>query len=983
MNVASIIALTILISLLQIGCSPVKVSLNSEFGVSLGKTPSEDDQPDALAEITITSQPPFLNANNSSSFTLDGSCKNLEKIDIKINGSNLSNANCNEGQWQITLDSSSEPDGNVVITLIDPESLQTLKTLNLEKDVAWPIALLSSSIPSLNNSNSIVVSITEMIGSVQFSYKVGQAVSTDCSSPSGYSSYITAGSNALENLSNDGNYRLCLLGKDSFENEQPYAMATVLNWQLDTAAPAISFVSSTSNTYINSLNKTAFSIGVSCSEANQMVKFIATDKNDLELSSVESCSASNLASYVFNTSTLAEGQVNFFITHKDAAGNATPATLVLTVNKDTTPPAFAGPSVISDGNYYSSLTSSPPITWTAATDTGGSGVSEYQIGFGTSSTTANTRSLFSIGMAFSHQFTFSPPLTEGTMYHTFIRVYDAAGNYSLQVSDGWIPDVTAPTISSMDDGIFSGAGSTPMFSWSAASDGAGGSGIYRYEVSVGSSLGGSDILGWTSAGVATTLTTGSTSIALGGTYYGSVRAIDNAGNVGLERLGNGFFVKPLLVSSSIVSNYGAFAGIMTNGKVVSWGDPSFGGNYSALPTLLKYGPLTAIKIVSTTQAFAAIMNDGSVITWGASSHGGTSSSVASSLNGTIDVVSISATQSAFAALRSDGSVIVWGNNAYGGTMGAGESAALNGTIPVTSIQATASAFAALRSDGSVITWGYNGGDSSNVASDIDGSIPVVAVYSTSSIFIARRSNGSLVTWGYHSSGILPTDVATEINGVVPVTDVVTNSSSVAALRADGSVITWGNTSWGGDSSAAASSINGAIDVVKIVSNNSAFAALRADGSVVAWGSNSSGGDTSAVAADITGSPNQVLRIARTSGAFAALRDNGSVITWGTASLGGALGALPTSAIDGSIPVMSIIGNHSAFAAIRSDGSLVAWGDTSNGGNTSSVASKLDGVTKNVVAVHFNTWAFAAVLDNGELVTWGDGTYGGDSSAINP
>lgn len=982
MNVASIIALTILISLLQIGCSPVKVSLNSEFGVSLGKTPSEDDQPDALAEITITSQPPFLNANNSSSFTLDGSCKNLEKIDIKINGSNLSNANCNEGQWQITLDSSSEPDGNVVITLIDPESLQTLKTLNLEKDVAWPIALLSSSIPSLNNSNSIVVSITEMIGSVQFSYKVGQAVSTDCSSPSGYSSYITTGSNVLENLSNDGNYRLCLLGKDSFENEQPYAMATVLNWQLDTAAPAISFVSSISNTYINSLNKTAFSIGVSCSEANQMVKFIATDKNDLELSSVESCSASNLASYVFNTSTLAEGQVNFFVIHKDAAGNTTPATLVLNVNKDTTPPAFADP-YISDGNYYSSLTSSPPITWTAATDTGGSGVADYQIGFGTSSVSANTRSLFSIGMVLSYQFTFSTTLTEGTMYHTFIKVYDAAGNYSLQVSDGWIPDVTAPTISSMDDGIFSGAGSTPMLSWAAASDGAGGSGIYRYEISIGSSAGGLDILSWTSAGSSTTLTTGSTSIALGGTYYGSVRAIDNAGNVGVKTMGDGFFVKPLFAPNNIVSNYGAFAGIMTNGKVVCWGDPSFGGNYAALPTLLKSGVLTATKIVSSAQAFAAIMSNGSVITWGASSHGGDSTVVANSLDGTIDVVSISATQSAFAALRADGSVIVWGNNTYGETMGAGESAALNGTIPVTSIQATASAFAALRSNGSVITWGYNGGDSSTVTSDIDGSIPVVAVYSTSSIFIAQRSNGSLITWGYHSSGILPSAVASDISGVIPVTTVVTNSSSVAALRSDGSVITWGNTSSGGDSSTAASRIDGTIDVVKLYSNNSAFAALRADGSVVAWGSSTAGGDNSYVSAYLTGSPNQVIRIARTSGAFAALRDNGSVITWGAASLGGALGSLPASAIDGSIPVTSISGNHYAFAAIRSDGSLVAWGNAGNGGDTGSAASKLDGVAQNVVALQSNTWAFAAVLDNGELVTWGDATYGGDSSAINP
>lgn len=982
MNVASIIALTILISLLQIGCSPVKVSLNSEFGLSLGKTPSEDDQTSAIREITITSQPPFLNANNSNSFTLDGSCKNLEEIEIKINNSNTTKAYCNGGQWQITLDSSSEPDGNVVISFMDPESLKTLITLTLEKDVAWPIALLSSSISPINNSESIGVSIVEMIGSAQFSYKIGDASTTDCSSPSGYTTYMMAGTSALENLSYDGNYRLCLLGKDSFENEQPYALATVLNWQLDTVEPLVSFASATSNTYINSFTKSAFSITVACSEANQMVKFIATDKNGFELSGIESCSVGNSASYVFNTSPMADGPVKFFVTHKDAAGNVTPDILVLTVNKDTTPPVFSSPS-INDGNYYSSLSSSPPISWTAAADPGGSGVTEYQIGFGTNTASANIRSIFTIGMALTYQHTFSFLLTEGSMYYTFIKVYDAAGNSTLQVSDGWKPDVTAPTISSMDDGIFSGAGFTPLFSWSAANDGTG-SGVDRYEVSVGSSPGGGiDILGWTSTGTATTASAASASIALGGTYYGSVRAIDKAGNVGIKTMGDGFFIKPLLAPNSIVSNYGAFAAIMTNGKVVCWGDPSFGGNYVSLPNTLKSGPLTATKIVSTSQAFAAIMNDGSVITWGASSYGGDSSSVATSLDGTIDVVSISATQSAFAALRANGSVIMWGNSSYGGSVGAGFLGALNGSVPVVSIQATASAFAARRSNGSVIAWGYNGGDTNAVALDIDGTIPVTDLYSTSSIFIAKRTDGSLITWGYNSPGILPSAVASEINGTIPVTTVVTNGSSVAALRADGSVITWGNTSWGGDSSSVASLIDGTVGVIKIFSNNLAFAALRADGSVVAWGLGTSGGDTSIVATDLSGSPYKVTNIARTSAAFAAVRDNGSAIVWGASGNGGTLGSLPGSAIDGSIPITSLTGNHYAFAAIRSDGSLVAWGNASNGGDISSVASKLDGVNHEVIAVHFNPWAFAAVLNNGELVTWGDATYGGDSSAINP
>lgn len=981
MNVVSIIALTILLSLLQIGCSPVKVSLNSEFGLSLGKTPGEDDQPALAREITVANQPPFLNAANSSSFTLDGSCKNLEVIQITINGSAASKTNCNAGRWQITLDSSSEPDGNVVIDLIDSESLKSLKSVTLEKDVVWPVALFSTSITAVNNSQNIVISITQMIGSVQYSYKLGDSSTTDCASSFGYSSYMTEQSDVTEALPSDGNYRLCLIGKDSFENEQPYAMATVLNWELDTVAPSVSFSSATSASYINSLNKTAFSVSVSCSDANQMVKFMAVDKNDLELSGIESCSSSNLAAYTFNTSTLADGPVSFFVVHKDAAGNTTPTTLILGVSKDTIAPTFADPTPV-DADYYSSLSLSPPLAWAAATDTSGSGVTGYHIGFGTNSTTPNIRPLSSIGNVLSYQHTFAGPLTEGSIYYTFLKVYDAAGNSALYVSDGWKPDVTPPTISAMDDGIFSGVGATPVFSWTTGNDGSG-SGIERYEFSVGTASGGSDVVSWTSTGTSTTVTSGSSFIVLGGTYYGSVRAIDKAGNVGAQVLGNGFYVKPLLVANSVVSNYGAFAAIMTNGKVVCWGDPSYGGDYTTLPSTLKSGPRSATKIYSTSQAFAAILDDGSVVTWGASPNGGDSSNVASMLDGTINVVSISATFYSFAALRSDGSVVMWGATTYGGSASLGVLGDLDGSNPVTSIQATSTAFAALRSDGSVIAWGYNGGDASSVSSDIDGTIPVTALYSTSASFIAKRSDGSLITWGYHSPGILPTAVASEIDGTIPVTNVVTNSSSVAALRDDGSVITWGNSTWGGDSSSASSSIDGTIKVAKLFSNNAAFAALREDGSVVAWGLTSSGGDVSSAVSQLTGSPHKVINIARTSAAFAAIRDNGSAIVWGMSGLGGTLGSLSASAIDGSIPITSVTGNHYAFAAIRDDGSLVVWGNASNGGDTSSVASKLDGATHDVVAVHFNTWAFAAVLDNGELVTWGDATYGGDSSAINP
>ena len=63
--------------------------------------------------------------------------------------------------------------------------------------------------------------------------------------------------------------------------------------------------------------------------------------------------------------------------------------------------------------------------------------------------------------------------------------------------------------------------------------------------------------------------------------------------------------------------YGAFAAILANGSVVSWGDPRYGGDSSAVCDQLRkvqqiqstFGPFGG-------HSFAAISADGSVTSWG-------------------------------------------------------------------------------------------------------------------------------------------------------------------------------------------------------------------------------------------------------------------------------------------------------------------------------------------------------------------------------
>ena len=56
----------------------------------------------------------------------------------------------------------------------------------------------------------------------------------------------------------------------------------------------------------------------------------------------------------------------------------------------------------------------------------------------------------------------------------------------------------------------------------------------------------------------------------------------------------------------------AFAAVLGDGSVVTWGDPWTGGNSNAVQ-----GCLTDVqKIQASARAHAAILGDGSVVTWG-------------------------------------------------------------------------------------------------------------------------------------------------------------------------------------------------------------------------------------------------------------------------------------------------------------------------------------------------------------------------------
>ena len=99
--------------------------------------------------------------------------------------------------------------------------------------------------------------------------------------------------------------------------------------------------------------------------------------------------------------------------------------------------------------------------------------------------------------------------------------------------------------------------------------------------------------------------------------------------------------------------------------------------------------LSRVQIQATAGAFAAILGDGSVVTWGNARYdGGDSSTVQDQLR---NVQQVQASYSAFAAVLGDGSVVTWGNAEYGGDNSAVQDQLKN----VQQVQASEGAFAAV------------------------------------------------------------------------------------------------------------------------------------------------------------------------------------------------------------------------------------------------------------------------------------------------
>lgn len=198
-------------------------------------------------------------------------------------------------------------------------------------------------------------------------------------------------------------------------------------------------------------------------------------------------------------------------------------------------------------------------------------------------------------------------------------------------------------------------------------------------------------------------------------------------------LNDGDSVLAIARPASLVSgrHHQGFALFLSNGACVSWGESSSASD-AQIAHLLK----NVDQIQTTTRAFAAVLEDGKVITWGDPPYGGDITSVeALQRSQRSQVRKIQATDAAFAALTADATVVAWGDPKFGGDARKVQ----DELVDVQEIQSTSGAFAALLGNGTVVAWGAPdlGGNCSRVEHHLKS---IRAIQSSSGAFAAIKLN---------------------------------------------------------------------------------------------------------------------------------------------------------------------------------------------------------------------------------------------------
>ncbi len=127
-------------------------------------------------------------------------------------------------------------------------------------------------------------------------------------------------------------------------------------------------------------------------------------------------------------------------------------------------------------------------------------------------------------------------------------------------------DNTPPVVGVTDDGAYTDASGQLHAGWTGSDPD---SGVTEYRYAVGTTSGGTDVLGWTSAETDTEVTTAGLSLISGRTYYVAVKALNGAGSWSDPASSDGIQAATVFATIPQAKNNPDGTPVILNGKVVS------------------------------------------------------------------------------------------------------------------------------------------------------------------------------------------------------------------------------------------------------------------------------------------------------------------------------------------------------------------------------------------------------------------------------
>jgi len=283
------------------------------------------------------------------------------------------------------------------------------------------------------------------------------------------------------------------------------------------------------NDVLSGIDYYIYSIGTTIGEDN-IVSWTAIDSSNVYIH--EDISLDHSILYYFNVKAV------------DNVGNVSDPTSSNGVTIDILPPTITYVSEVSEENFpYQGSDSTISVFWGGSDNL--SGVELFMFSLGEFEGDTSVYNWENVGLDTSGIAT-NVQLEEGETYWATVIASDLAGNTTVSHGDGVTVDLTPPSVGSVidiselddqTDQSYTGSTTSLMASWTGFLDSL--SGIGNYEYGIGTNEFETDLKSWTSVTDDTLVVDDSFSLNNGQTYFISIRAIDNVGNVSTDISSNG------------------------------------------------------------------------------------------------------------------------------------------------------------------------------------------------------------------------------------------------------------------------------------------------------------------------------------------------------------------------------------------------------------------------------------------------------------